>query len=67
MNRLLFSEQAKQELIGSWEWYEGRQIGLGEKFLSAVKKKLSIIEKHPKRSPVCSKEFREAILYPFSY
>lgn len=67
MNKIEFSIRSKTELIDIWEWYESRQTGLGDKFISLLEKKLNTIEKYPKRFPIRSERFREALVSKFPY
>jgi len=62
MNKIEFSVRSKTELVDIWEWYESRQAGLGDKFITLLEKKLNTIEKYPKRFPVRSEGFREALI-----
>ena len=67
MNNIKFSPRSKIELIDAWGWYESRQKGLGDKFLSLVEEKLITIAKYPKRFPVRSEGFRETLINKFPY
>lgn len=40
-------EQAHEEYIAAYEWYEIRQKGLGERFANSVEKRLNQISEHP--------------------
>ena len=44
---LIFKEEADNEVIESYVWYEKQQPGLGELFLEEVEKYLNIIKKKP--------------------
>jgi plasmid stabilization system protein ParE len=37
----------KQDYDEAYEWYEGKQKGLGERFLKSVRKKIEEIVLHP--------------------
>ena len=43
----ILSERAQREILSSWEWYEERQRGLGDRFVEEVLNKISIIETNP--------------------
>ena len=59
--------RAFNELFEAWEWYENRQVGLGDRFRSDVNKKIHEIENHPKRYPNKKANFREAHITSFPY
>jgi len=67
MNNIKFSPRSKIELIDAWEWYESRQKGLVDRFISVVEKKLLTIVKYPKRFPVRFEGFRETLINNFPY
>ena len=41
-------DRAKDEIISAYLWYEEKQIGLGEKFMSALKSCFDYIASNPK-------------------
>lgn len=48
------------ELFEAWEWYENRQVGLGNRFRSEVNKKIEEIENHPPRYPNKKRELQRS-------
>lgn len=61
------SGKGKAELIDAWNWYENKQQGLGDRFILAFEKKLSVIIKNPTRN-VCRVEgFRETLINKFPF
>jgi len=42
-----FHPLTKQDFDEAYAWYENRQNGLGERFLSALRKKIEEITLHP--------------------
>lgn len=40
-------EQANDEYINAYEWYEEKQKGLGERFMNSVEKRFCQISEHP--------------------
>jgi len=40
-------QQAYEEYIEAYEWYELKQRGLGDRFMSSVEKRLHQISEHP--------------------
>ena len=62
------NEQAYEEYIEAYEWYEKKQPGLGGQFMNSVEKRLEQISEHPeyfgKRN---NNRFREAKVENFPY
>ena len=57
-NRIILSSTAKDELEVSYQWYEERSIGLGERFLDVIDNGLQLIRINPERFPKKNKEYR---------
>ena len=55
---VLLLSKARRELAGAFQWYEERQIGLGDRFVETVMHKLSLIEQEPTRYPKRIKNYR---------
>jgi plasmid stabilization system protein ParE len=64
---LLVSSKAQKELELSWEWYEDRQQGLGDRFTTAVIQQLNTIVKNPEAFSVKHKTYREAKVPVFPF
>lgn len=62
-----FLPRARKELLDSWDWYEDKQPGLGDRFLSDIYKIINLIEQNPERYPERKKKFREARIDIFPY
>jgi plasmid stabilization system protein ParE len=58
---------AQDELDESFHWYEERQPGLGERFISYVDKRISEIAKHPERYSKKKGNFRETLVDVFPF
>ena len=56
----IFSSRAQKEINESWNWYEERQPGLGDRFLKEVMDRIYIIEKTPNKFPTRFKTYKEA-------
>ena len=59
---------AAEDLSKGYDWYEDKQVGLGERFLKAVRNKINEIAIHPEiYSSRERKEFREVKVefFPF--
>ncbi|MDQ6609558.1 MAG: hypothetical protein M3Y85_07035 [Bacteroidota bacterium] len=47
----IISTRAQKEITASWEWYEERQQGLGDRFVKEVADRIHKIEQTPERYP----------------
>ena len=45
--RVIISSRAQKEIAKSWEWYEERQPGLGDRFVKEVTSRIGKIEQAP--------------------
>ena len=63
----VFLSRSLKELFEAWEWYEDRQVGLGDRFRNDVYKKITDIETRPESYPNKKGNFREARLKIFPY
>lgn len=64
---LLVSSKAQKELALSWEWYEDRQQGLGDRFTAAVIQQLNTIIDNPETFSVRHKPYHEAKVSVFPF
>ncbi|MBI5603539.1 MAG: type II toxin-antitoxin system RelE/ParE family toxin [Deltaproteobacteria bacterium] len=64
---IVFRPEAESELIEAYEWYEGRQLGLGNDFLLCVEAALSSLQRNPALYPVVSKQVRRALIHRFPF
>jgi plasmid stabilization system protein ParE len=64
---VIISSRAQKEITTSWEWYEDRRQGLGDRFLKEVLAKVKIIEDSPERFPIRYKNYRETPIAIFPY
>jgi len=64
----ILSVRAGQEITASWQWYEERQPGLGDRFVKNVVQRIEQIEQFPERYTCRYKTYRETIIevFPFS-
>jgi plasmid stabilization system protein ParE len=62
-----YLQKARTELIEAWEWYEDRQLGLGDKFKAHIDNCIKSIEQHPERYPERRKHYREGAVKTFPY
>jgi plasmid stabilization system protein ParE len=59
--------RARQELLESWEWYEDKQLGLGDKFSKEILDTIRDIALHPEYYPQRKRPYREAVTHTFPY
>lgn len=65
---LEFHSKIEADYNDAYAWYESQSIGLGEKFLQQVRKKVEEICKHPQTfGSKGNSEYREAIIDKFPY
>ena len=64
---VIFSSRVQKEIAKSWEWYEERQPGLGDRFVKEVLAKVKLIEQHAERFPTRYKSYKETpvAVFPF--
>jgi hypothetical protein len=59
--------QAKIAVEDTFCFYEERQNGLGERFLTVWERQIELIQHNPKLFQVRYKSFRQVLLKPFPY
>jgi len=64
---VVISSRAQKKIARSWEWYEVRQQGLGDRFVNEVLNKINLIEQFPERYPTRYKFYKETpvAVFPF--
>jgi len=62
-----FHPTVHREVADGYDWYEGRQAGLGTDFLDALETVYGAIHANPARYPVVHADIREALLTRFPY
>ena len=63
----IFLLSASQEFFEAWQWYEDKQIGLGDRFKKEVYSLIHKIEQLPERYIERKKYYREARINIFPY
>lgn len=58
--------KAQKEILDAWEWYEGKQDGLGDRFKQDLAKKIKLIVSNPLQYPLKGK-YRETYTDTFPY
>ncbi len=63
-----FHEQAHEEYIEAYGWYEEKQKGLGDRFMNSIEKRLQQISEHPEYyGRKQNSKFREVKVENFPY
>jgi toxin ParE1/3/4 len=65
--RLLIRPEAEFDLAAAYQWYEDKDVGLGEEFLRTVEVSLLGIQKDPQAHQKIYKEIRRALTRRFPY
>jgi plasmid stabilization system protein ParE len=65
MFQVIVSPRAEKEIRSSWDWYEDRQQGLGDRFASEVISKLRKIQQNPEVYSRKTRSYREAKIDSF--
>ncbi len=63
----IFSSRAQKEISLSWEWYEKKQQGLGDRFVNEVINRIRKIERYPERYPTRYRSYKETPVQVFPY
>jgi plasmid stabilization system protein ParE len=63
----IFSSRAQKEIAESWNWYEDRQPGLGDRFLKEITDHVHKIEQTPNRFPTRFKSYKETPVPVFPF
>jgi len=63
----IFSSRAQKEMAISWNWYEERMPGLGDRFFQEVLTRVSDIERNPDRYPTRYKSYKEVSIDTFPF
>ncbi len=67
IEHVIYIEEAEEDVVESYQWYESREPGLGEDFLRCVEACVLGIQRHPHFHPIAVGEFRRALLRRFPY
>src|ERR1017187_8380584 len=64
---IIISSKAQREMTASWQWYEEREEGLGDRLVAAVMQKLNTIAQNPDIFSIKHNPYREAkiSIFPF--
>jgi plasmid stabilization system protein ParE len=67
IERVIYTEEAEDDVAESYDWYENCAPGLGEDFLRCVEACVLTIQRHPHLYPVAVDDFRRALGVPKDY
>jgi len=59
--------EARADLQHAYDWYEDRQVGLGDEFLADHAEAFLRLEDNPERYPVYYRGFRRVLTHRFPY
>ena len=65
--RLELRKRAINQMQKSYDYYESKSLGLGERFLLTVEEYFEIIKNNPKQFQVKREEIRESYLQKFPF
>ena len=65
--RLVVAREAAHDIEEAYNWYEGRRVGLGEDFLSAVDACIQAIGREPEMYAKTHEDYRRGLLRRFPY
>ena len=64
---VVYTEEAKHDVVSHYHWYEDREPGLGEDFLRCVEACVLGIQRNPRLYPIVVDEFRRALVRRFPF
>jgi plasmid stabilization system protein ParE len=64
---LVFHEKVETDLNEAYNWYEDKQEGLGERFLTELAECYHLLESHPEYYSIVVKKYRRIVLKRFLY
>jgi len=65
--QLSVKQEAQEEILNGFLWYESKSKGLGTRFVGEVEKVMEYVGKYPHHFQVKYKEYREAVVPRFPY
>ena len=64
---LSIKQEAQQEILEGFLWYESKNRGLGTRFVAEVERVIEYVSKYPHHFQIKYKEYREALVPSFPY
>lgn len=65
--RLFLEDEASDDLVDAFRWYDGQREGLGSEFLAAIALVLERIEENPLAYPIIRGATRRVLVRRFPY
>ncbi len=65
--RLSVRPEAERDIAAAYDWYEGREEGLGQRFVAQVDAALALIEQTPELHPRLHREIRRVLTRRFPF
>ena len=65
--RIVFSDEASEDAIAAFRFYEDRSEGLGERFRDYLGIALALVQRRPEHAPVVYRELRRKLVERFPY
>jgi toxin ParE1/3/4 len=66
-SQISIREGAERDLAKAWRWYEDQSVGLGDKFIAAVREAVVDLQTAADRQGEYYRGFRRVLLRPFPY
>src|SRR5205814_7737762 len=67
IERVIFTEEAENDVVSHYAWYQDREPGLGEDFLRCVEACVLTIQRNPRLYSVVFDDFRRALVRRFPF
>ena len=67
IEQVIYTPEAEDDVVDSYNWYESHEPGLGEYFLRCVEACVLTIQRHPQLYPSAVDEFRRALVRRFPF
>lgn len=64
---LILLSQAEQDITEAYDWYQQRELGLGEEFLRCIDASIQTIERNPEIYVFAYEKYRRALVRRFPY
>jgi plasmid stabilization system protein ParE len=67
IERVIYTPEARTDVVDAYGWYESREPGLGGDFLRAVEACVLVLQRHPLLLRIAIKPLRRALVRRFPY
>lgn len=65
--QLIIKEEAAEEILNAFDYYEEQQYGLGDYFLNTLKNRFTTLLLQPNACPVVYANYRQAVVPKFPF